>query len=289
MTRYFLYIFVSHLLILGLNSCGSKSIKERKPSVDTVVDAGIVDSNLLKIGVLEKLDYAIINLRSSDVFIQILSKQTNLYDNAILNNVKNVHEYESSKAKALNLGVYGADLNYVIHFNQTPVSLKYLLCAKQLSDQIGVSMAFDKKALDKFNGNVNQKDTLINIVSSAYDVIKKYLRNDDQFQVASLVMIGSWVENMYLTLGLVDKCANVQDKQIILNGILNQKEYLKNLISLLSILEDQNDNQQQTLVGSLKEIDGVLEKISTVPPDKQLIAKLKDKVVALRLTVVGAK
>jgi len=288
MTRYFLYIFVSNLLLFGLNSCGSKSKKEGKP-VDTVVDAGIADSNLLKTGVLEKLDYAIINLRSSDVFIQILSKQTNLYDNAILNNVKNVHEYESSKAKALNLGVYGADLNYVIHFNQTPVSLKYLLCAKQLSDQIGVSMAFDKKALDKFNGNVNQKDTLINIVSSAYDVIKKYLRNDDQFQVASLVMIGSWVENMYLTLGLVDKCANVQDEQIILNGILNQKEYLKNLISLFSILENQNDNQQQTLVGSLKEIDGVLEKISTVPPDKQLIAKLKDKVVALRVTVVDAK
>jgi len=253
-----------------------------------MIEISDVDSNLIKSGVVEKLDYAINNLRKSDDFIQILSKQTNLYDETVLNNIKKVHEYESSKSKALNLGVYGADLNAIIHFNQIPVSFKYLICAKQLADQIGVSMAFNKNAVDKFNGNVDQKDTLINIVSSAYDVIKKYLRNDDQFEMATLVMTGSWVENMHLTLNLVSTFQNESEKSTILLNIANQKEYLENLISLLTLLNEDNDVVIVDLIESLKGIDVVFNNVKSFS-NKADFAKIKEKIELLRNKVVEIK
>jgi len=289
MTYKIAYYFLATFILIEVISCNSKTSFTNKSTIDSMVDLGIVDSNLLKKGVLEKLDYAITNLRNSDQFIQVLSKQTNLYNEVILNDVKKIHEYESSKAKAINLGVYGADLNCIIHFNQIPVSFKFLICTKQLSDQIGVSMAFDKKAVDKFNGNVDQKDTLINIVSSAYDVIKKYLRNDDQFQVATLVMTGSWVENMHLTLNLLDKFTNEQDKTLILTNILNQKGYLKNLVTLLALLNDQKDATLQDLQNSLNGINTVLVQIKSVTLSPKDVLKLKEKIEVLRQNLVETK
>jgi hypothetical protein len=283
------YYLLATFIVIEVISCNSKSNNSPKTSIDSMVDLGVVDSNLLKKGVLGKLDFAITNLRNSDEFIQVLSKQTNLYSETVLNDVKKIHEYESSKAKAINLGIYGADLNCIIHFNQIPVSFKYLICAKQLSDQIGVNMAFDKKAVDKFNGNIDQKDTLINIVSSAYDIIKKYLRNDDQFQVATLVMTGSWVENMHLTLNLLDKCNNEQDKMLILSNVLNQKEYLKNLITLLALLNEQKDSSLQDLQNSMNEINVVFDKIKTTIPSPKEVLKLKEKIEVLRQNLVETK
>jgi hypothetical protein len=254
-----------------------------------VVELGELDSTLVKKGVQVELDYAILNLRNSDEFVQILSKQTNLYDDAVLNSVKKANEYESSKAKALNIGVYGADLNFIIHFNQIPVSFKYLLCAKQLSDQIGVSMAFDKNAVDKFNGNVDQKDTLINIVSSAYDVIKKYLRNGEQFKIASLVMTGSWVENMHITLSIVDKCKNDNDKDQILKGIVDQKAYLQNIISLLALVNTDNEGTINDISTSLIDIKSVFDKLKDLSFSKIELADLKVKIDKLRLIIVETK
>jgi len=276
------------LCLLSVVSC--KSGSNGKNALDSTSDESLVDSGMIKKGVLQKLDYAIINLKSSDDFIKNLSKQANLYDEQELNSVKKITEYESSKAKALNVGAYGADLNYIIHFNQIPVSFKYLLCAKQLSDQIGVAMAFDKDAVNKFNGNVDQKDTLINIVSSAYDVIKKYLRNGDQFLVASLVMSGSWVENMHLTLNAIEKSANEQDKKLIYSGLANQKEYVTNLVDLLNILNEPKDTLVIQLVNGLNQINTELTKVvadSTTKSPK--IIELKNSVSELRSFVVGVK
>lgn len=283
-----IYTISFFLCLFSIVSC--KSGSNGKNTLDSTNDESLIDSGIIKKGVIQKLDYAIVNLKSSDDFIKNLSKQANLYDEQELNSVKKISEYESSKAKALNVGAYGADLNYIIHFNQIPVSFKYLLCAKQLSDQIGVAMAFDKEAVTKFNGNVDQKDTLINIVSSAYDVIKKYLRNGDQFLVASLVMSGSWVENMHLTLNAIEKCSEEQDKKRIYLGLASQKEYVTNLIDLLQILNEPKDTMIIQLVNGLSNINIELTKVvadSTTNSPK--IIELKNSVSNLRSFVVGVK
>ena len=277
------WVILFEILMTGCSNHSDNS----KTSLDSVGDLGLIDSVLVKKGVVQKLDFAIVNLKSSDDFIKSLSENQQLYDEQLLNNPKNVVEYESSRAKALNVGVYGADLNYIIHFNQIQISFKYLLSAKQLSDQIGVAMAFDKKALDKFNGNIEQKDTLINIVSSAYDVIKRYLKNGEQFQVATLVMTGSWVENMHLTLNVLPEVKNAQEKKNIVSKLSSQQEYALNLMTLLAILNSQND---ETISDIEKDLNTISKELVKITPDEktelpvlnELIAKLRTKIISLK-------
>lgn len=286
MCRFWLSFHFFVVLSLGVVSCSSPSKESIQSSNDTTISVEKVDSNLLKQGVLVKLDYAIQNLKSSDEFIKILSQQPDLYDETVLNPFQKSKQYESSIAKALNLGIYGADLNYIIHFNQIPVSFKYLICAKQLADQIGISMAFNKKVVEKFNGNVDQKDTLINIVNSAYNIIKDDLRNSEQFQIASLVMAGSWVENMHLTLYHLSKIKNEKSKTKITTELNNQKEYLQNLCALLTVLDNKNDARFREIFESLQSIQKCFDNEDTLNLERSNRKVLVQKIEKVRSSMI---
>lgn len=281
--RYLLYVI---LVITGGSCKTQKTDTDKTNPLDTIE----LDSSLVKSGVLTDLDYAIENLRTSDELIKVVAIQQELYDEQVLNSIKNAGTYESSKAKALNIGVYGADLNYVIHFNQIPTSFKYLVCAKQLADQIGVTMAFDKTTVDNFNSNVNQKDTLINIVHAAYEIIKKYLRNGDQFQVATLVMAGSWIENVYLTMQMYNNVKSEDNKKQICSTILKQKEYVEKITTLLNRLNKSSDPNVTQLQNEFQTIHKIIQSCEGKTVfDKSDFKKMNTKVEEIRNFIVGLK
>ncbi|MBK8806367.1 MAG: hypothetical protein IPO21_06880 [Bacteroidales bacterium] len=173
----FKYINIYIILVTGFLLACNTSTTDKTDSVDveTVIEAEIkLDSFLLANKVVEKLDYIIENLQSSDNLIKQLSSDINLFSDGILNDVSNISVYESAREKALNLGIYGADLNYLIHFSQTQSSFKYLLTSKQLADQIGVAMAFDQSIIEEYQSKSENKDTLLNIVFGAYKDVKSY-------------------------------------------------------------------------------------------------------------------
>ncbi len=59
------------------------------------------------------------------------------FDTDVLNPVDRVNTYMTRKQKALNLGVYGADLSYTTMFERSKESLYYLSAVRQLADQLG--------------------------------------------------------------------------------------------------------------------------------------------------------
>lgn len=257
--------------LLALCSCKSGSTEQDGSDSLTAEKPIMVDSALLKKGVLTDLDYIIQNLELSDAMLKTLSEQQNLYSDALINSVTKVSEYESSRSKALNLGIYGADLNYIIHFGQTQSSLRYLVVSKQLADQIGVAIAFDQKVMDQYQANTNDKDSLITIVNRAYSNVKKYLRNAEQFQMSTLVIVGSWIENMYIATSTVDKCKNPAKVKKVLATIKQQQAYLSKMINLLETLNDGKDKTVLQTQTQLHLIDSIyvplLQKEELMPND----------------------
>ena len=65
-------------------------------------------------------------------------------------------KYQTTRARAINLGIYGTDINYASMFNQTQETLFYVKCAKTLANNLGVMNAFDKETLDRIEGNIDQ-------------------------------------------------------------------------------------------------------------------------------------
>src|SRR6185312_6941072 len=67
------------------------------------------------------------------------------YDKSILNSKENLSQYATDYSKALNLGIYGADLGYVSMYSKTQDALGYLTSVKKLSDELGYRVLLEQK------------------------------------------------------------------------------------------------------------------------------------------------
>ncbi|MCK6648467.1 MAG: hypothetical protein L6Q66_02320, partial [Bacteroidia bacterium] len=86
------------------------------------------------------------------------------YSKEVLNPANKSSQYSTNFSKALNLGIYGADLGYVTIYDQTQDAIGYLNAAKKLADELGVSGAFDAQTIDRFQKNLGNKDSMLVLV-----------------------------------------------------------------------------------------------------------------------------
>lgn len=246
------FFFISFLFI----SCESKQ-KENTDFSDNKSADTQLGEGLKKLGLPNKLDFLIDNLVLSDNMILTLSSDKTLYDDKLLNAYASGKLYTTSRSKAINLGIYGADLNYLIHFGQSQYSIKYLVVSKQLADQIGVAMAFDQRTMDEYQDNVENKDSLINIIFVAYDNVKKMLKSEDQFLLSTLVIVGSWIENMYITTELMPYFKSNEVKAKLVTKVVEQHAYLQKTTELLTNLNEGDNMYVNDILKDLNKIDSI--------------------------------
>ena len=272
----------------------SVSCSEKKSSADSGLDNTLTTDEpkladgLIRIGLPEKLDYLINNLVLSDNMILTLSTNNNIFNYDLLNKYENVGLYTTSRSKAINLGIYGADLNYLIHYGKSENSILYHMASRQLAGQIGVAMAFDQETMDEYQSNLENKDALINIIFLAYENVKKMLKSEDQFLLSTLVITGSWIENMYLTTKLLPYFESSEVKTKLVDKLLQQREYLTNMRELISELHEGDNIFVNDLLEQLNKIDAVYEtfegKLLTEEDIKTLefqVAELRSKVIQI--------
>ena len=152
------------------------------------------------------------------------------YSKEILNPASKSSDYSTNISKALNLGIYGADLGYVTIYDQTQDAIGYLNSAKKLADELGVSGAFDTKTIERFQKNLGNKDSMLVLVGVAYRSSDSYLKNNDRNDVSGLVLAGGWLESLYFATNVYKTKPNEDVKR----RIAEQKSSLQSLIKLLT-------------------------------------------------------
>lgn len=152
------------------------------------------------------------------------------YNKEMLNSPKNNSRYSSKFQKAVNLGVYGADLGYVSMYDQTQDALAYLATVRTLADELGISGAFDMSLMDRFQKNMGNKDSILALVSDAYRASDSYLKNNQRNDVGALVLAGGWIESLYFATRAAKDSKNPE----VVRRVGEQKKSLENLIKLLS-------------------------------------------------------
>ncbi|MBL7883383.1 MAG: hypothetical protein JNL69_04905, partial [Bacteroidia bacterium] len=152
------------------------------------------------------------------------------YAKDILNPSGNSTQYSTNFSKALNLGIYGADLGYVTIYDQTQDAIGYLNAAKKLADELGVSGAFDAQTIERFQKNLGNKDSMLVLVGVAYRSSDSYLKNNDRGDVSGLVLAGGWLESLYFATNVYKTKPNEDVKR----RIAEQKSSLQSLIKLLN-------------------------------------------------------
>jgi hypothetical protein len=215
--------FILPILILGvalLISCTSckdrtavkqqkKVEKEQKKTIENQIETNVYP--------LPTSAYVIKELRELEVGY--------IFD--LTNPVGNTKKYYNSTKRAINLGVYGADLSYVTLYNMQQEVLDYLEAIRSLSSELSMSKMYDVDLYKKIDVNRDNKDELVKILTSAFNDIYASLSDNDQQPLALLVVGGAWVEGMFLTTNVSEAAYQVAEfSKVLLEQKKSFEQYL---------------------------------------------------------------
>ena len=177
------------LCFLLFASCGGDKGKTSSEEVQEDT-AKVVSGAVLNIG------GELFSIPSPLQTAMLIQKTGSPYDKSILNTKENMHQYATDFAKAINLGIYGADLGYVNMYNKTQDAISYLAAVKKLSDELGVSGAFDTQTMERFNKNIANKDSMMVLVGLAYRAGDAFLKQNKRNDISGLILAGGWIESL---------------------------------------------------------------------------------------------
>ncbi len=175
------------------------------------------------------------------------------YDANILNDVKKVNDYTTARSQALNLGIFGADLSYASVFNQNQESIIYLSCVKKLADNLGVTKAFNDDTIERIEANVDNRDSLLTIISETYYELDAYLKENGRDHISAMVIAAGWIEGLHISTSITP--AGTEPSAELMQRIGEQKLSMGNLMALVNAY---NSN------GELDEVKKDLQSIEKV-------------------------
>lgn len=180
----------------------------------------------------------------------LLKRAGAAYDARIPNDVRNVDRYTTASKQALNLGVYGADLSYASVHNQTQESMFYTSCSKRLAENLGVTGVFNESVLERMERNMNNRDSLLDIISTTYWDVDAYMKENGRENISALMITGGWVEGLYIATQVAAEKGSLELRQ----RVAEQKHSLNDLIGLLNTYPD-----DPTLAGPRADLQALAE------------------------------
>ena len=173
------------------------------------------------------------------------------YQATLLNSTDKASSYLTKQKKALNLGIYGADLGYATIYDQSQDAISYMAVSRKLTNELGITGLYNEAQLKRFESNIGDQDSLLALVSDAFKSADKYLKNNQQNDLSVMILAGGWVETLHFATNL----ARSTDNQAIKNRIGEQKITIKNLINLL--LPYNSSPEVADLVNQLNELKDI--------------------------------
>jgi uncharacterized pyridoxamine 5'-phosphate oxidase family protein len=183
----------------------------------------------------------------------------------ICNRVENVDKYITMQSKALNLGVYGADLSYAATYNQSQETMQYLQVSSQLIDELQISSGFNRDLVDRVEKNIDIVDSLIVIISDSFYDTYRHLQQNNQDELSVLVMAGSWIEAIYITSQIALTSQNNEELKKI---IASQDPSLTKLLEIMEPVK--SDEKIGELLTELQKIKAIFTSAGNMLDDDQL-------------------
>jgi hypothetical protein len=278
------------LAVLFFASCGGEKAKEEGQTIDTTA-AAVETMDTTKQELNEVADFKfhvfIANIPSPLESMVLMPDAGIVMDKAHLNPVENAGKYNSLAKKALNYGVYGSDLGYLTAYEQTQEISDYFATLKSLAEDLGAGGEFDKVLTQRFQENLENRDSLLVIMDKAFGATEDYLKNNQRLESATLMLTGSWVESQYLLVrGLI--AANGKGDLIKLYAkIPEQKAHLKSLTDLLGEQKSKECNKYKAQLEKVKVTYDGIANVDAI--DEALLGKLSRELEDIKKMITGKK
>jgi|UPI000689C26C hypothetical protein len=200
---------------------------------------------------------------------------------SLCNPVEKVDLYITDRDKALNLGVYGANLSYSSTYGMKQETLNYLKVSKVLIDELQISTRFNAAFAERVERNIDNKDSLTVIISNSFFDTYAFLQNNGKDYLSILVMTGSWVEGLYTT---VQIAISTPKNGVFLKVIANQKRTLDKLLELMDQnKESKNVEDSMSLLFPIKK---AYETVNDENLTKEQFEAIASAVIRVRQSIV---
>ncbi len=290
---------VKYLLILAavlaFSACKKNSHEPSVVGLDSI-DLGESSSNLMELDTVGTGIPIFYNMYLSVELSSLFETAGAVFAPDLLNPNNRVSDYITSYKKAINLGVYAVDLSYARAFEQYEMASKYFSSMQILSEQLGIPQDYFEETAQRLEKNLTDKDSLISIANEVYYKTEDYLKENERFATASVIIMGGWIEAIYIASNVVIESRNPD----VIERLLDQKYSLNNL---LLMLKDHSDNEVvNEYYIELQKLRNLLDKISvdipigfeevtkddTLKVDKWLkeVEKIQNMVTKLRTNMV---
>lgn len=230
MRRLFNPKSIISLFVIGvfmLSACNMK----RKSSGDTAESADTLE----KARVEQDVRAFVYPLPTTFEVTEMLNRIGAAYILTLSNPVSNVERYLTEKSKAINLGVYSADLSYASTYNQKQATIDYMDVSKKLIDALNISGAISPDIVDQIEAQQDNKDELVNLITNTFYDTYEFLNQADRGSVSMLVLAGSWVEALYIVTHITED--TFKNKEMV-KIVMDQKSSLNTLMNLMEVVKE---------------------------------------------------
>lgn len=217
---------------------------------------------------LPLVDYSV---PTPNELFEIIKLQGGKQQMNLVNSLENSENYVDVKSKALNFGVYSADVAYLSCFGIGIDFLKYFKKIEELGEELGISGAFDEGVMERIENNEANADSLFMISNDTYYNSYMYLEENQKGVELSLIMAGGYIESLYIITNLVK---TYSDTDPIVEKIGDQKVVMENLIDFISQYGD--DASVADVITDLKSLSEVFEKNMTFQESSSKVSNSED-------------
>lgn len=256
--------FVLSVIIGGLlftvYSCKTQSDKDKtgkkvlvKPAAKEVIKSG-----------LKEFVYP---LPTSFEVIKMINDLEIGYDIGVSNLTENADKYFIEAKKAINLGVYGADLAYASTYQMKQEVMLFLETSRKLADDLGIASIYNEELVSEVENSIDKKEELVELITNSFYDIYSQLNKNGKANLALLGVAGSWVESLFITTQI---SANVYHNIGLVKIIHKQKTSLE---TLMDILNDNNgDEKIDKMIKELTPLYNIYETVDENLSEKQVNA-----------------
>ena len=251
--RFFLLLFVMLGFILTGCNRGPKSEGDGSGEFEA---SGTIDAETQEqLNTAKRIFYSLPSPLETAMLIKNAGAE---YNEDLMNPTANTSRYITAKSKALNLGIYSTDLSYASLFDQNQATLNYIAAAKEMADGLNILDAIDEETITRLEEQINNRDAIIDIISETLMNSSAFLKENDLEGTASVILVGGWIEGLYIATNLVDE--NDLEGSKLVERIVDQKLSLDIMVSLLEASPE--DPDAQAVLVDVKTLKTIFDKIT---------------------------
>jgi len=184
----------------------------------------------------------------------LVAKESIPFESHSLSDATHPERWTSEIKKALNLGVLGADLSYLINHGQGAYIPQYLAAIRRLTDDLGISQEVNPELLNQIEAGLEKPENMLGLHGVFFRNLEAYLKKNNRSAISTCILLGGWIESLHHLASPADSISGHPLDRLL----LDQTYTAKGISSLAqSVQDDSFSNVQDALSQLCANLEGL--------------------------------